>query len=243
MCRWWCTTDGVARERRGIGGDSQWLAARHNDGRTLALTPVERVVRSSDRSILFRLLCRRRWYYRRARKSGFSRCKSRELADLRRSFRLSFTRFLECSFFFLMCFVHNLLDGLCWATFSERRRDGNDNPIVWHESSIKHRYLIEDLSASIKHVSHFVVLIERRFSFSRVLKSSWCCAPWSVRIIRLVCAEFCADAMGGHVTETALVLFCVNLRCFQSRNLLPLKLTHKIIKTERYSWKQIQFFS
>lgn len=31
--RWW-----VDRERRGIGGGSQWLAARHNDGRTSALT-------------------------------------------------------------------------------------------------------------------------------------------------------------------------------------------------------------
>lgn len=29
---------GVDRERRGIGGGSQWLAARHNDGRTSALT-------------------------------------------------------------------------------------------------------------------------------------------------------------------------------------------------------------
>lgn len=29
---------GVDRERRGIGGDSQWLAARHNDGRMSALT-------------------------------------------------------------------------------------------------------------------------------------------------------------------------------------------------------------
>jgi len=65
--------------------------------------------------------------------------------------------------------------------------------------------------------------------------------PW-VRIIRLVCAEFCADAMGGHVIKTTLVLFCVNLRCFQSRNLLSLKLTHEIIKTEKYSWKQIRFF-
>lgn len=39
MCRWWRTTGvGVDRERRGIGGGSQWLAARHNDSRTSALT-------------------------------------------------------------------------------------------------------------------------------------------------------------------------------------------------------------
>lgn len=39
MCRWWRTTGvGVDRERHGIGGGSQWLAARHNDSRTSALT-------------------------------------------------------------------------------------------------------------------------------------------------------------------------------------------------------------
>lgn len=90
------------RERRGIGGGSQWLAARHNDGRTSALTfsTCASFTRESDSST-----CSADGDSARTKKDRFFDVYIKKKADLPCRFSSFFMRYLGVAllkFFFLL---------------------------------------------------------------------------------------------------------------------------------------------